>query len=31
VLAQFSWGRIAELTLEYYRDLLDGAPRSPTA
>jgi glycosyltransferase involved in cell wall biosynthesis len=29
VLAQFSWRRIAELTLDYYRELLDGAPRSP--
>jgi glycosyltransferase involved in cell wall biosynthesis len=29
VLAQFSWRRIAALTLDYYRDLMGGAPRSP--
>jgi glycogen synthase len=28
VLAQFSWRRIAELTLDFYRDLLDAPPRS---
>ena len=28
VLAQFSWRRIAELTLAFYRDLLDAPPRS---
>ncbi|MDP9348993.1 MAG: glycogen synthase [Gemmatimonadota bacterium] len=27
VLAQFSWERIAELTLSFYRDLLDTPPR----
>jgi glycogen synthase len=28
VLARFSWGRIAELTLGFYRDLLEGPPRA---
>ncbi|HEV2735131.1 MAG TPA: glycogen synthase [Longimicrobiaceae bacterium] len=28
VLAQFSWRRIAEITLDFYRDLLDAPPRS---